>query len=66
MMSSAGLPPLQEGVSEAAGADVVLDVENHVVVMIGRWSHGNGVELKLVAHFPRHDVVRAGGVATKA
>lgn len=52
--------------TEAALAFVVLKVADHVVVVFGAWSHGDGVEMKLVADLPGDHVIGAGGVAAES
>src|SRR5581483_4247978 len=51
---------------ETAGANPVMEVENHVVVMIRRRSHRHRIQMQLVPHLPRDHVIRAGCVTTEA
>ncbi len=53
------------GMAEPASADIVMEIENHVVVVIGAGPHGYGIKVQLVADFPGNDVIGAGGVATE-
>src|ERR1041385_3121086 len=63
IMSSAGKTSLASRMTKAAGAHAVLDVKNHVVIVIGRGSHRHHIKPEVVSYFPSNNVVRAGGIA---
>src|SRR3954469_5990498 len=52
--------------SEAAGAGAVLDVEDHVVILIRRDAHGHCVQPKTMAHLPCADVAGTRAVSADA
>src|SRR5579884_3219457 len=52
-----GISSLANGVAESAGAHAVLNVEDHVVVLVWGWAHGHGIELDLMANFPGDDMI---------
>ena len=52
--------------SEAAWAGIVLPIEDHIVVVIRTWTHGHGIQLKLVTYLPRDHVICAGRITTQA
>src|SRR6185312_12041120 len=53
-------------VAESAGAFAVLEVQNHVVVVVGAGSHRYVIEVQLMAHLPGNDVIGAGGISTES
>ena len=61
-----GLTSFARGMSESAGAGVVLPVENHIVVVIRAGTHRHGVEMQIVTNLPGNDVIGARGIAAQA
>ena len=61
-----GITAFARGMAEAAGAEVVFPIEDHVVVVIGTWPHWDRVEMQLVADLPGDDVICAGSIAAEA
>ena len=51
--------------AESALALSVVEIEDHVVVVVWAGSHGNSIKVKLVTDLPRNYVISARGIAAE-